>query len=208
MVLLTLGEWWSALSSVQQIFWGISIVFSILFLIQFVFSLIGLDMDTDADIDTDLSTDVDTDPGFGLDADFTVFSVRSIIAFFTFFGWAGVLVLNAGGSNLLALGTATVSGLAAMSLVGYMMYLFARLSQEGNVDVNDALFNTGEVYLTIPAGKEGQGKVHINVQGTLRELDAITEQNKPITTGASIRVVEVIDNRLLVVEPIEKLLLE
>ncbi len=204
MLLLTLGDWWSALSGAQQAFWGISIVFSILFLIQFVFSLIGLDMDSDADMD--VSTDVDADADVGLDADFTLLSVRSIIAFFTFFGWTGVLILNAGGSTLAAISFASLAGIIAMTLVGYLIYLFSKLSQEGNIDVNKALFNTGKVYLTIPAEEIGQGKVHINIQGSLREMNAVTKNLEPLPTGAAIRVIEVIDNKLLVVEPIDNLL--
>ena len=184
MILLNLGDWWAALSGPHQAFWGIAIVFSILFMIQFVFSLIGLDADTDMDGDMDISGDVDTDPGFGLDADFTILSVRSIIAFFTFFGWTGVLVLNAGGSTLSAIGFAFISGILAMLLVGYLIYLFSKLSQEGNININNAIFNTGTVYLSIPPASEGgQGKIHVTIDGTMREMNAITKENKKLPTG-------------------------
>ena len=82
----------------------------------------------------------DTDPGFGLDAYFTILSVRSIIAFFTFFGWTGVLVLNAGGTTLTAIGAASVAGLLAMLLVGYLIYLFSKLSQDGNLNIDNTKF--------------------------------------------------------------------
>ena len=206
MILLNLGDWWVALSGPQQVFWGISIVFSILFLIQFVFSLIGLDADTDMDGDIDISGELDADPGFGLDADFAVFSVRSIIAFFTFFGWTGVLVLNAGKSTLTAITAASISGILAMLLVGYLIYLFSKLSQEGNYNINNALFNTGKVYLTIPPAESGEGKIHLIIDGTMREMEAITKEGEKIPTVADIRVVEVLDNNLLLVEPIENLL--
>ena len=190
------GDWWSSLNGIQQLFWGISIVFSVLFIIQFVLSLIGLDFDGDADVD--VHTDVDN--GYQLDADFTLLSVRGIIAFFTFFGWTGVLVLNAGGSTLMALGLASLSGLLAMLIVGYMIYMFSKLTQEGNVDIQEALFQTGEVYLTIPAGKNGSGKIHLKIQGSLKEMDAITE-GQSLITGAPIKVIEVLDDNLLLVEP-------
>lgn len=206
MILLNLGDWWVALSGAQQAFWGIAIVFSILFLIQFVFSLIGLDADADMDGDLDISGDVDTDPGFGLDTDFTILSVRSIIAFFTFFGWTGVLVLNAGGTTLTAIGAASVAGLLAMLLVGYLIYLFSKLSQDGNLNIDNALFNTGTVYLTIPAAETGQGKIHVTIDGTMREMDAKTREGQRIPTGAEIRVVEILENNILLVEPIENLL--
>ena len=206
MILLNLGDWWTALSGPQQAFWGISIVFSILFLIQFVFSLVGLDADSGVDGDMDVSLDADSDTGFELDTEFTILSVRSIIAFFTFFGWTGVLVLNAGGSTLAAIGSAAIAGFLAMLLVGYLIYLFSKLSEEGNIDVNNALFNTGKVYLTIPALEEGKGKIHITIDGSLREINAITKEKTALPTGSAIRVVEVLNDNLLLVEPIDNLL--
>lgn len=198
MLLLTFGDWWSALTGIHQLFWGISIVFSVLFCIQFIFSLIGID----ADADMDISGDIDTDADYSLDADFAVFSTRSIIAFFTFFGWTGVLSLNAGATLMTTLIASSVSGCLAMLLVGFLMWQFSKLNQDGNIDINNALFQTGEVYLRIPSKDKGKGKVHINIQGSLKEVDAITEGTEAIPTGAFIKVVEVLDDRLLVVNQI------
>lgn len=203
MLLLVFGDWWSTLNGTQQMFWGISIIFSVLFIIQFVLSLIGLDFEGDSDFD--VSTDSDTEGGYGLDPSFTLFSVRSIIAFFTFFGWTGVLALNAGLGTTMVVICASTSGFLAMVIVGYMMYLFSKLGESGNVDLNEALFQTGEVYLTIPAGKRSVGKIHINIQGVMKEMDAITE-GRTLSTGAMIRVVEIVDENLLLVEPVETFL--
>lgn len=203
MLLLIFGDWWSSLNGTQQMFWGISIIFSVLFVIQFVLSLIGLDFDSESDFEVGSHSDVDAD--YSLDPSFTLFSVRSIIAFFTFFGWTGVLALNAGLGTTMAVVMASISGFAAMALVGYMMYLFSKLGESGNVDLNEALFQTGEVYLTIPAGKRSQGKIHINIQGVMKEMDAITE-GKTLTTGSRIRVIEILDDNLLLVESVETFL--
>ncbi len=124
MLLLIFGDWWSSLNGTQQMFWGISIIFSVLFVIQFVLSLIGLDFDSESDFEVGSHSDVDAD--YSLDPSFTLFSVRSIIAFFTFFGWTGVLALNAGLGTTMAVVMASISGFAAMALVGYMMYLFSK----------------------------------------------------------------------------------
>ncbi len=204
MILLNLGDWWIALSGPHQAFWGISIVFSILFVIQFVFSLIGLDADMDGDIE--VSTDIDTDPGFGMDTDFTIFSVRSIIAFFTFFGWTGVLILNAGRDVYTAIGYSFLSGTLAMFVVGYLLYMFSKLSEDGNIEIDNAIFNTGKVYLTIPAGESGQGKIHITIDNSYREINAVTKNLEALPTGSTIRVIDVIDDNLLLVEPIEDIL--
>ena len=200
MYLLVFGDWCSSLNGTQQMFWGISIIFSVLFVIQFVLSLIGLDFEGETDFD--VSTDSDTNGGYNLDPSFTLFSVRSIIAFFTFFGWTGLLTLNAGLGTTMAVMCGSASGFLAMVIVGYMMYLFSKLGESGNVDLNDALFQTGEVYLTIPAGKRAVGKIHINIQGTMKEMDAITE-GKTLSTGATIRVVEIVDENLLLVESVD-----
>jgi membrane protein implicated in regulation of membrane protease activity len=202
--LYSMSSWWSALSGPEQVFWGISIVFSILFLIQFVFSLIGLDFDSETD--TDFHADV-VDHDFSLDTDFTLLSVRSIIAFFTFFGWTGVLCLNSGAGVWTALGFSSLSGLAAMFLVAYLVYLFSRLTQEGNIDVRRALYETGEVYLTIPANKNGAGKIHIQIEGSYREVDAVTDGDA-LPTGSKVKVVEVIDDTLLLVERSDSFLRE
>ncbi len=196
-------DWWESLSNAQQIFGAISIIFSVLFLIQFVLSLVGLDFDGDADFD--VSSDVDGGSEYSLDTDFTLFSVRSIIAFFTFFGWTGVLVLNSGGGIWAAVTFASIAGFVAMFIVGYMMYMFSKLSESGTFQSKSALYNTGEVYLNIPSAKSGYGKVHLKIQGSLKEMDAVTE-GLALPTGASVRVIEVLDENLLLVEPLEELL--
>ncbi len=193
---ITLLSWWGDLSSIQQIFWGISIVFSVLFVIQFVLSIIGIDFDADADGDFDHSGSVD-----GLDADFTLLSVRSIIAFFTFFGWTGVVALSGGVGSMVAVLMASAAGFVAMMVVAYIFYLFMKLQSSGTLNLNNAIGGVGQVYLPVPGDKNGVGKVQIKVQGSLRELDAISN-GQEIPRGAPIRVIDVIDDQMLLVEPV------
>ena len=75
------------------------------------------------------------------------------------------------------------------------------------MDISEALYNTGEVYIPIPSNKKGQGKIHITIQGSIREMDAVTVGGQ-LPTGSTVRVVEILNNDLLVVEPIERLLSE
>jgi len=196
---ITLLSWWSDLSNIQQIFWGISIVFSVLFVIQFVLSIIGIDFDADAEADIG-----DADGVEGLDADFTLLSVRSIIAFFTFFGWTGVVALSGGAGAVLAIVLASSAGFVAMLVVAYIFYLFIKLQSSGTLNLENALGNTGEVYLIIPGDNSGIGKVQMKVQGSLRELDAITT-GESIPTGSPIRVIDVLENGMLLVEPVDSL---
>jgi len=189
-------EWWNALSTIDQIFWGIAVIFTVLFLIQFVLSLFGLDFDTDADMDMNLDHDYSLDPSFAL------LSVRSLIAFCTFFGWAGVLALGKGFSSTWVILIAAGSGFAAMILVAYLMYFFSRLSETGTADLNEIIYKNGTVYLTIPGRRKGVGKVHVTIKNSLHELDAVTEGDD-LENGQTVKIVEILDNDVLVVEPIE-----
>jgi len=197
MIVLFFGDWFRGLSSLEQVFWGMSLIFSVLFVIQFVVSLFGFDFD--ADVEADISTgDV------GVEADFSLLSLRSVIAFFTFFSWTGVLMIKNGASLLAILVGSTFSGLLAFGIVAYLLYLFSKFNQSGTVDMEQALFQKGEVYLTVPGGKEGMGKVQIQLGQNLKELRAITEGD-PLPTGSKIRVIEVLEDNLLVVEAFEPL---
>lgn len=197
MMLLVLGEWWAALDGINKMFWGISIVFSVLSVIQFVLSLIGLDFETDMD---------EVDTGSSADADFTLLSVHSFITFFTFFGWAGVLVLNNNGTIFWAITLGVLSGFLAMLLVGYLLYSFARLQEDGSVDIYEAIDEVGTVYMKIPANQQGNGKIQIKLQGSIKEMEAMTRDGEQIPTGAPIRVVDILDDDILIVESLDKYL--
>ncbi|MCO6484967.1 MAG: NfeD family protein [Saprospiraceae bacterium] len=187
-----MSEWWGTLSGTQQVFWGIAVFFSLLFLLQFLGSLMGADADSDAGGHAD--GDHAIDPGF------TWLSLRSIIAFLTFFGWTGVILLEEGWSLGVVLAVSFLCGMLAMSVVAYLLHVFARQTQSGNFVFSDALYQTGEVYLPIPPGRSGQGWVHIRVHNALRELPAVTEGNG-LPTGTPIRVIGILAQGVVLVEP-------
>lgn len=186
-------EWWETLSSPHQVFWFIAIIFSVLFLIQLILLLIGFDSDVDG-IDH---------PGDGmhLEHEFSALSLRSIIAFFTFFGWTGVLALNNSLGIWISVLVSLIAGMAAMFIVAYLMYKFSQLEQSGTLNLYNALDQKGEVYLSIPGFEKGQGKVHLKVDGRVREIDAITPGDT-IKTGSPIRVTGILDGNVLKVEPL------
>ena len=195
MILLSISGWWNALSAPLQVFWGLAIIFTILFLIQTIIALIGLDFesDTDIDIDMDIDMDGDMDGGVHLDsgADLQILSVRGFIVFCMLFGWSGLIVLHNGGSLTMAFIVSILSGLTAMVGVAYMFYGFMKMQSEGNIHIENAKGETGDVYLRIPANMKGKGKVHLKVQGQLKEFDAMTRGTKEIPTGAKIKVIEI-----------------
>lgn len=190
-LLFTINEWWEALAASHQVFWFIAVIFSVLFFIQFVLLLIGFESDSGG---IDHAGDINT-----FEHEFSALSIRSIIAFFTFFGWTGVLALNNQLSVWVAVTLSSVAGLAAMFIVAYLMFKFAQLEQSGTLNLYNALDQPAEVYLTIPSHGNGRGKVHVKVDGRVREMDAVTD-GELLKTGAPVKVTEILDDNLLKVE--------
>ncbi len=180
------------MSSAHQIFWFIAIIFSVLFFIQFILLLIGFDADDVGDIDHDGDTD-------SFEDGFSALSIRSIIAFFTFFGWTGVLALGNQLSIWIAVIASGLTGTAAMFIVAYLMYKFAQLEQSGTLNFYHALDQPAEVYLTIPENQLGKGKVHLLIDGRVREMDAMTD-GEVLKTGTAVKVIEIMEDNTLKVE--------
>ena len=74
-----------------------------------------------------------------------------------------------------------------------------KLTDSGTLNLQNAIGKVGSVYLTIPAKRDGLGKVQVKVQG-LRTLDAMTDYEEEIKTGSVIEVVEILNNEILVVK--------
>ena len=188
-------DWWSSLSLEMQFFWTVSIVGTILFVLQLALNFIGHDIGA-----SDASSD------FEIAAEFSVFSVRSVLAFLTLFGWTGIVMLHKGYILPVAVLVSALTGLAAMISVAYLFYLFFKMQDSGSVFYpHEALGQVADVYLTIPAEKQGIGKIHLTLEGNFRELDAVTEQNLPIATGQKIRIIDVQADNTVVVEPLAQI---
>ena len=122
---------------------------------------------------------------------FGILTFRSVVSGMTFFGLAGMAATSAGWSRPAALGTAAGGGLAAMLAVAAMMRAIVKLQDDGTVRIENAVGQTGTVYLTVPGNKAGVGKVTLNVQNRTAEYQAVTFQD-PLPTGSKVVVVDVI----------------
>jgi len=193
-------EWWITLSLLQQSFFVTASIASFFFLVIFVASLFGFDSDTDVDFDLD----ADTDFSPGAVGDFTLLSVRGIVAFFTFFGWGGFLILNSGGTAIMAIIFALIAGLAALFVVGYLLYVFNNLTEIGNWSVQKALYKEAEVYLPVE-GDKSPGRVQVILGGVLRELPAVGSSSERLGTGTLVTVVGIREDGVLVVNKLGEL---
>lgn len=191
--------WWTSLSVLLKILWGITLVSSLVFIIQSVMTFIGADMDGDLDgfdMDTDFSIDY-ADLGH---SGMNLYTFRNFVNFFLGFGWTSVLFFGKIQPLILLFAIATVVGVSLVAAVMYMFKALSRMQQSGNIDLyKSAVGCHGSVYLRIPAGREGEGKVQISISGSIREYSAVTD-NEALPTGTPVQVVEVLDSRTVVVE--------
>ena len=93
----------------------------------------------------------------------------------------------------------TLAGLLMMLIMASMVYYMGKLTEDSSLNLSNAIGKIGSVYLRIPPGRSGMGKVQINVQG-FQTLDAITDGEEEIKTGAVVEVVDVINNEVLLVK--------
>jgi len=185
---------WSAIGMFEQIFWILAAPATVIFLLLLVLTVFGGDTDTDVD------ADVDGDIADGDSIPFQFISLKNIVAFFAVFGWSGIGFIHSGLASWLVVLLALLCGLLMMFLMATLFYLMSRLAESGTFNMKNAIGKIGEVYLFIPAKRGGMGKVQLTVQGSLRTLDAITDDLENIPTSSIIEVSDVIDNQILLVK--------
>jgi len=201
--------WWASLTVGMKILWGITIASSLIFIIETILTFIGAgggDLDGVDAGGMDLGGDLDaagTDGGFDVDPAMNLLTFRNLVNFCLGFGWTSVLLYDKIGSKGLLLLVATLVGVALVIAVMFLFKWLAGMQQSGNINLYaSAKGCEGTTYLTIPAERSGQGKVQITINNSVREYDAVTDGDE-IRTGKSIKVVEVINERTLLVEPLD-----
>ncbi len=183
------SEWWNSLEAVTQVFYCMAIPSTLLLLIQTVMMFIGIGDDSDFDTpDTELDGELDIDDPLGLDS-LRVFTLKGIIAFFVVFSWVGIVMQKADAPIYLTFPVAIACGVLIMVLMAYLLRAVMRLRSDGNTDNRNAIGVAGKVHLTIPPERRGEGKVHIMLQGSLVERNAVTDGLEAIPTGTEVVVV-------------------
>ena len=190
-------EFFNGLSSLEKTYWITALLGSVIFIIIFIMTFIGAEIDGDLDIDGDFDLD---DGGIG----FQFFTFKNVIAFFTIFGWTGVTCLDNGLSTGITLTIAIIAGLIMMVATSALFFWIHSLAESGTLKINNAIGQVGEVYLPIGKNRSKIGKISIKVQGSLRELEALTDENEDLATGSIIEVVDVISAELLLVKKLTK----
>ena len=146
-------------------------------------------------------SDLTPDHPGGPDSGLHLFTVRGVVAFLVLFGWGGLCLCQVGMPGFLAVFLAVPIGFAGMVGIALAVRQAVRLQYDGTLDLRNAVGLAGQVYLTVPPARTGEGKVMVTVQEQLRELDARTDSPQPIPTGSAVRVTGLAGRDILLVEP-------
>jgi membrane protein implicated in regulation of membrane protease activity len=130
-----------------------------------------------------------------------LFTIRNLINFLLGIGWGGVCFWSVIPLRPLLAIVAILCGSVFVAMFLFMFKQMKKLESNGAFRIQDCVGMVCPVYLRIPATREGQGKVQISLHGSVQEISAMTDGTF-IPTGARVRVIQVIDDNTLLVEPI------
>ncbi|MCW5911756.1 MAG: hypothetical protein KIT62_11810 [Cyclobacteriaceae bacterium] len=184
------GAWWEGLSTILKIYWGIAVPFTLFFVLQLIMSFLGAESPDDLP-----DAEIEADHGIP----FQFLTLKNLVGFFTIFAWTGIACIEAGYSDTTSLIVAVIAGLLMMSLMAGLFYMMARSGADGTMKISSAIGQTGEVYLTIQPKRGGLGKIQVKVSGSLRTLDAMTDDEEPLATGQLVHVIQIVNDNILLV---------
>jgi len=204
------SNWWENLSLIEQVLACFAIPMSVVMVLQLVLSVIGLGFGTDTDGDVDdsiIEHNAEASPPDGNKYSnpgvFKIFTIRGIVAFFALGGWAGLAGIAAGIPPFWAIQLALFVGVCALLLAAIVIKLALKMQTSGNINLNNAVSKTADVYIRIPAERADKGKVTLLLQERFIEVDAITDNKTDIMPEAKVKVIEAIGDGCLIVAPID-----
>lgn len=175
-------EWYLGLSVLEYIYFYIAAIASLFLIVQIIIMCFSLGSDVDLDGDGDIDADLDT----GV----SVFTVKSLTAFFAIGGWVGLLVANLLPEHKwVSVILALIAGVAAMFIVVLIYRGIAKMQYDGTFHVEQLVGKTATVYVAIPPLRQGKGKITLTAQGRYVEIDAMTDEDEKLSVDESVEII-------------------
>lgn len=217
--------WWESLSGVLRVLYVIAIPSTLILLVQTVMIVLGfgehgadanpsdtsgIDFDVDTEMsvdggdlsidDVDLSADVSAEDG-GVSSEFgtlRLFTLQGIIAFLTTFSWISICFVKGGMQLVPSLFLGILAGVIMMYAVAKLLQVSSKLAENGTFRIKSTIGESALVYVTIPEKGENGGKVTLTMESGFVELSAVTEGDKPIPAGVTVRITDVVGDTVVV----------
>lgn len=191
-------EFFDNLDPMLRTYWFIALPVSLIFVIQAIMTFVG--MDSSDGLDADFDGDMNSDSSGA--APFQLFSFRNLVNFLLGFSWGGIAFFKLIPNKFMLGAVAFVIGAIFLMLFFLIIRQLKKLEEDNSFKLPMSVGKTGNVYLTIPASKTDSGIVQVSVNGTLRELKAVTPGDK-IESGTLIRVTGIESDTLIIVERLQ-----
>ncbi|SMP17939.1 hypothetical protein SAMN06265367_102821 [Algoriphagus winogradskyi] len=185
-------EFLDGLDPQLKMFWYIAIPVSLIFVLQTILTFVGsggsdgLEADFDGDLDS-------------ADAPFQMFSFRNLVNFLLGFSWTGISFYKLIPNTTLLIMLSLAVGFAFVYFFFLIIKQIQKLGEDNTFRLEKTLDKIAEVYLAIPGRMQGKGKIMVSLNGSVREIDAMTEQDK-IETNATVKIKRVESGNILIVE--------
>lgn len=204
-----MNAWWNGLSTLQQILFIVGFATTLFMIIQIIMIVVGgMGGAEDAfDGDSDFDGDADTfnDEGFGSLGGLRLLSLRTVMVFFAIGSWVAFALCPVfPKSEWIAVIIGVIVGIGAAVAFAFALKAFMKLQSSGNIDAANCKGCIAEVYLTIAPSRSASGKVQVVVQERLTEFDAVTDCDHELRTGSQVKVLDNINQGLLLVGPINE----
>lgn len=186
-------NWFINLTAAEKTYFIIAVIASIFLVIQIIIMLFSFG-GGDFDFDDVFDGDIDTDGGL------SIFTIKSLTAFFALGGWCGFVTQTFMPENIwLPIIVAFVTGAVALVGVALTMRSIAKLQCSGNLVKSNLIGATATVYVSIPQNRSGRGKITLTAQGRYMEIDAMTDGER-IPVDSQVEIIEYSDDFAVVIK--------
>ena len=183
-------EWFDGLSGIEQFLFTTGVGSTLIFTIQFLMTLLGI---TDDDADTDGGDGADDGYSFG-----DIFTIRNGVSFLMGLSWGGLMVYDWGLTHPLFVATGgSMVGSFFVAINMALLFGMSKLKHDGSIRLENAIDQRATVTLSIPASRQGIGKVRVSIQGRLKEYHALTDGDA-LGRNAVVKVLDVTGSQLVV----------
>lgn len=190
-------EWFLNLTALEHVYFWLGIASTVFLIVQIIL-LCCSSFGGDVDLDGDGDIDVDTDSGV------SIFTVKSLTAFFAVGSWSGLLTCALASDKLqwLSVIVALLAGSAALAAVAFLLRFMYKLQCNGTVCYEKLVGLHATVYVSVPAERGGRGKVTLTAQGRYMEIDAVTDGER-LGVDETVEIIST-ENECAVIKRVEK----
>lgn len=183
------------LEPILQMFWIIAIPSSIIFLIHIISILTGINNIIE-EFNNDIIRRYESNKNI-----FQIFNFKNLINFLTSFSWCGIAFYSYFTNKLLLITISILFGIGFMFIFCIILKEMNKWNKNDNFDISKTIGMIGEVYLKIPKKYLGKGKILLSYNGSIKELDAITQEQNDIPQQTQVKIIFI--NHLKQVEVIK-----